>query len=115
MSLNCGHSRPVVHPPGDIYEYGEPRQNDIDSRKQKNSEKNCPSATSSTTKSIWTGPVPNPGLCGERQLSESWHGPNVQWKFSREKKLCQMQAFAKARSNVRYSTLICKHLNKIDV
>jgi hypothetical protein len=31
---------PIVHPPEYIYEYGEPRWNDIDSGKPKNSERN---------------------------------------------------------------------------
>jgi hypothetical protein len=31
---------PIVHPPGNTYEYGEPRWNDIDRGKPKNSEKN---------------------------------------------------------------------------
>jgi hypothetical protein len=32
-----------------MYQYGEPRLNEADSGKPKNSEKNCPSATFSTT------------------------------------------------------------------
>jgi hypothetical protein len=36
---NAATNRLIVHPPADIYEYGEPWWNDIDREKQKNSEK----------------------------------------------------------------------------
>jgi hypothetical protein len=44
----------------------EPHMNDTDRGKLKNSEKNCPSTTFSTTNPTWTDPVANPGLHGER-------------------------------------------------
>jgi hypothetical protein len=47
----------------------------------KNSEKTCPSATLSTTNSIWADPGTNPGLCGERlvtnHLSHVWPYGNI--------------------------------------
>jgi hypothetical protein len=49
-----------------IYEYGEPRWNDINRVKPKNSEKICPSATLFTTNATWTELGANPGLHYER-------------------------------------------------
>jgi hypothetical protein len=70
MSLNCGHQRAYCSSPDDrLYEYGEPRWNDIDRGKLKASEKTSPSATLSTENPTWTDPAANPGLCGERPAS----------------------------------------------
>jgi hypothetical protein len=70
VSLNCGHQRPIVHTPGNInYEYEQPRWNDIDRGKQKNSKKTCPTATLSNTNLTWTDQVANPGLRAERPMT----------------------------------------------
>jgi hypothetical protein len=48
-----------------IYEYGEPRWNNIDRGTLKNSEKTCPSATLSTKKLVWIDLGANLGLHGQ--------------------------------------------------
>jgi hypothetical protein len=55
-----------------IYEYGERRWNDIDRGKPKNSEKTCP--TLSTTNPTWIDPGANTGLRGKRPANHLNHG-----------------------------------------
>jgi hypothetical protein len=49
-----------------IYEYGEPRWNNIDRDNRRTRRKTCPIASLSTTKPIWNDPGSNPGLRFER-------------------------------------------------
>jgi hypothetical protein len=58
-------NRLLVHPQM-IHEYKEPRWNNTDRGKPKNSEKTRPSATLSTTSPTRIDPSANPGLRGER-------------------------------------------------
>jgi hypothetical protein len=48
------------------YEYGQPRCNDADRDKHKNSEKTCPSDTLSTINAMWTDMGANTGIRGDR-------------------------------------------------
>jgi hypothetical protein len=73
MSLNAATNKPIVRlsfSPHMIYAYGEPRWNDTDRGKPKNSEeKTCPSATLSTTNPTWTDHGAIPDLCGQRPMT----------------------------------------------
>jgi hypothetical protein len=60
----------ILRFPPMIHEYGERRWNDVDRGKPKNSEKNLPSASLSTTNSIWIGLGANKGLRGERPANQ---------------------------------------------
>jgi hypothetical protein len=53
-----------------IHEYGERRWDDVDRGKPKNSEKNLPSASLSTTNPTWTDLGANKGLRGERPANQ---------------------------------------------
>jgi hypothetical protein len=67
MSLNCGHHRAFVHPPPQVmYEYGEPRWNDVDRGSRRTRRRTFPHATLFTTNRTRTDPVANPGLRGDR-------------------------------------------------
>jgi hypothetical protein len=59
---------PIVHPPNDN-EYGQPWWKYIDRRKQRTLRRACSSATLSTTNATRTEPDMNPGLCGERPVT----------------------------------------------
>jgi hypothetical protein len=79
-----------------IYEYGEPRWNDIDSEKPKNSEKGCSSATLSTTNLTYTDPGANPGLRGDRPATNSLtHGTALSdhWSYIMLEAICAQYCF----------------------
>jgi hypothetical protein len=52
-----------------MYEYREPKWNDIDRKNQRTRRKTCPSATLSTTNPTWSDLATNPGLRGERLVT----------------------------------------------
>jgi hypothetical protein len=68
LRLWTAANRPIVYSQT-IYEYGEPRWNDIDSGNRRAQRKTCPLVTLSTTNPTWT----DPGFCGVRP-PEPWHG-----------------------------------------
>jgi hypothetical protein len=71
----CGHFVSQLWPPMGlffipqvIYEYGEPRWNDIEGDSRRARRKYSSSATLSTTNITWTDPSANTGFSGERQV-----------------------------------------------
>jgi hypothetical protein len=56
---------PIVNPQV-VYVYGEPRWNDTDRENRRTRTKICPSATPSTTNTIWTDPGANSSLRDEK-------------------------------------------------
>jgi hypothetical protein len=64
-------SGPIVRPQV-IYEHGEPRWNDIDRVKPKNSGKTCPSATLFTTNSTWSDQAANPASALRGRRLTAW-------------------------------------------
>jgi hypothetical protein len=67
MSLNCCYQWDYFSCPGDRYKTVDPWRNNVDRGKPKNlGERNCPSATLSTTNPTWTDLGANPDLPCER-------------------------------------------------
>jgi hypothetical protein len=71
-----------------IYEFGELRWNDIDRGSQRTQRKTCPSATLSTINPIWIDPSANPGLRGERPVTNGLSHGTALARIELGPKLC---------------------------
>jgi hypothetical protein len=67
-SLNCDHQPAYCSSPR-TYEYGESRFKDVDRGNRRRQRTTRPNATSSTTNPTWADPSANPGLRGERPVT----------------------------------------------
>jgi hypothetical protein len=63
---NAATNRLIVHPPADIYEYGEPWWMILTGKNRRTRRKACPSTTLSTTNTTWTDRGANPRFRNER-------------------------------------------------